>query len=262
MGKLKNLTKIITEKGGEKMKKLIICLLAVGIVGLVSVSQVMATPGPSQTLAVTATVANLAPELDITILKFTDGNPDNDLKTNTIDVTSTMLLDFGTLVHTYTVPNPGNPNSGITQDAGIWFSNAAYAVFVYATGYGKKYEVTSTCLGLQGAGGTLPANAFVVTPFYAPEDRFVFPGSPDIGQGPIPGTLGTAGSAVATGKSIYLSEQAGSPRVIQTYYAIPPALDAHNKPPYPGWDSKVDAIQMSQAPGTYTGTVKISIVAK
>lgn len=234
------------------MRKLSICLMMMALANFIASPVIWAAPAGNKTLNVSASISAGTPELDITILKFTDGNPDDNPWTGSTDVTSTMKLDFGALTHFYT-------DTGGTHDAGVWFSEAGYCVVIFNQGFGKKYEVRSTCAGLSGAGGTLPVGGFGITPVYASADEWVYPDGSRHPQGTKPpaAVVGSAGSAVATNKIIYTSEPAPSTaRILQAYYGIPPKK-AGGADPFPGWTG----ITLSQASGTYTGTVTISIVA-
>ncbi len=222
-------------------------LVVIALMGIVTYSLCWAAPSASKTLSVSAVISNHSPEMDITILKFTDGNPDNNPWTNSTDVTSTMNLDFGTLVHTYV-------EGGVTKDYGVWISDAGFAVIVYTQGFGTKYEVRSSCAGV----GTLPAGGFGVTPVYSALDEWVWPDGSRHQQGdkPTAAVLGTDGTAIATNKAVYTSESPSTARIIQVYYGMPPKK-ADGSVPFSGWTG----IPLTQAAGTYTGTVTLSIVA-
>jgi len=106
----------------------------------------------------------------------------------------------------------------------------------------------STCAGLTTSDGkALPVGSFILTPQYADQDEW----SKDHPQGPVPigASVGTAGSAVASNKSIYKSEAAASNRIIRAFYGLP------NNSVVSGFQ----AIPISQAPGSYIGTVTVTI---
>lgn len=231
------------------MKKMISCLVIVALLGLVSAPQALAASSAS--LGVSATVSSTTPEINLVILKFTDGNPDDNPWTNSEDVTGTMSLAFGTLVHTYI-----DPVTGLEQDAGVWFSNVGYCVVVFAQGFGRRYEIRSTSAGIAG----LPSNgvgAFGITPIYSAEDEFVYPDGTRVAQGtqPTGSSLGTAGTAVMTNKRVYLSENPSTARILQVYYGVPPKK-AGGVDPFPGWTG----IPLTHPSGSYSGSVTISIV--
>lgn len=213
-----------------------------------------AAAAASKALSISAVVPAVAPEMDIVILKITDGDPDQNPWTNSTDVTSTMNLGFGTLIHTYT------DGTGATKEAGVWYSPNLYCVVVYAQGYSKKYEIRSSCAGV----GTIPNtyNYFGVMGVYAAADKW---SAGDLsGQGAMPagaivnGGLTTPINAIGTTfKSIYQSEVAPSTaRILQAYYSVP-TKKADGSVPYTGWTG----IPLTQTAGTFTGNVTLSIVA-
>ena len=199
---------------------------------------------------VTATIESNSPEIDVTILRFTDGNPDNNPWTVSTEVTS---MNFGTL-----------KNMIGTDPAGQWYSDRGFCVVIYAQPYGAPYELLSTCDGLATAGPSpvsLPTGSFGLTPVYSEDDEWQWPGG-SIAQGPMPtgggASLGDAGSAVATDKLIYTSETGtGTARIIQAYYGLPPYA-AGGADPHPDYEP----IPLDQAPGDYEGNVIITIATK
>lgn len=231
------------------MKKLLFSLVTLTFVTASVLSPAFAVPGPTQTLGVDAEVPDLSPEVDIIILKITDGDPDQNPWTNSTDVTTSMSLSFGELAHTYV-----DPADGLTKESGVWYSPVYYAVIVFAQGYGSRYEVRSTCTGI----GTIPNsyNYFRLTPVYASADQFI-PGTPQ-GSRPIGSVMGSDGNAINTAyRLVYRSEVTPStPRIIQAYYSIP-SRTATGSIPYSGWTG----IPLTATPGSFVGTVTISIVA-
>ncbi|MFH1355372.1 MAG: hypothetical protein ABIH19_04405 [Candidatus Omnitrophota bacterium] len=237
-------------KGGEvKMRKIISSLIALAFVitGMASLS--FATPAASQSLSVSASVPAVAAEVDLTILKILDGDPDENPWTNSTNVTTSMSLDFGQLIHTYV-----DPADGLTKDAGVWYSPTLYAVILYAQGFGNRYEVRSTCTGIGSISNT--NNYFRLSPAYAAADEWST-GNP---QGAKPGaaTVGPDGNAISgTFRQIYTSEPSPSTaRIIQAYYSIP-GYNASGDAPYTGWTG----IPIGITPGSFVGNVTISIVA-
>ena len=223
------------------MRKVIILLIVLSLGVGMNVSFLQAAPSASKNVQVNAQVPNSSAEINIVILKFTDGDPDNNPWTNSTEVTS---MDFGALSHTLA--------SG--EDAGQWYAQAAFDVNIYAQGFGHRYEIKSTCAGLISGGNRLPDNSFGLTPVYSATDEW----SPGNTQGDMPAgaQLGTAGSAVATDKRIYQSENPSTARIIQAYYGLPP-YKAGGADPFTGYVP----IPLNQASGTYTGTVTITITA-
>jgi hypothetical protein len=195
---------------------------------------------------VNAEIPANSPQVSVTILKFTDGNPDNDPWTNSQVVDS---MDFGTLTNILT----DNSN------AGIFFSSAGYCVVIFAESFGKPYAIMSSCLGVTDGANTLPPASFGLIPVYSETDKFIFPGGSSL-NGTFPGNganLGLAGPAVGD-KLIYTSENGvATPRIIQAYYGFPP-YKTGGADPFPGFTP----IKLTQAPGKYTGTVTISIALK
>jgi len=249
----RNFISKMKRKGGEiKMKKILLTLVTVATVVSVGLSIALAAPSDSKSLGVTASVTAPGPEVDVTILKFTDGNPDQDPWTNSTDVTSSMSPDFGELTHFYV-----DSQDGKTKDAGVWYSKAGYCVVVFAQGYGKRYEIRSTCQGIAGLEDN-GAYVFGITPVYSPDDAFVWADGTKHKQldRPIGSIMGTAGTAVAVNKRIYLSEPAPStPRILQVYYGIPPK-NSDGTVPFSGWKG----IPLTQTTGDYSTTVTITIV--
>ena len=201
----------------------------------------------SVNIDVSAKVPDSSPEISVTILKFTDGNPDNNPWTDSDEVTS---MNFGTLKHTF--------KDG--SEAGLWFSDAGFCVVIYAQPYGQPYEIKSTCTGLVSENNDqLPAGSFGLTPVYSENDEWKWSkGSKKQGQMPPGAKLGTPGPAIATNKLIYSSESGtATARIIQAYYSIPPKKK-DGSDPYEGFQP----IPLDQPPGTYTGTVTITISTK
>lgn len=226
------------------MKKLFIMFLGVTTVLFLGAGVCFAAN--TVNIFATAVISNSSPEIGVTILKFTDGNEDNDPWTNSTEESS-MHLD--TLMH---LLDDGS-------DAGVWYSEAGFCVVIFAQPYGDPYEIKSTCLGLTSGGNPLPAGSFGLTPVYSAKDRWngVDP-TTEQGAMPIGASLGTAGPAITANKLIYSSESGiGTARIIQAYYGLPP-YEIGGADPFPGYDP----IPLTQAAGTYTGTVTITISQK
>jgi hypothetical protein len=160
-------------------------------------------------------------------------------------------MAFGQLTHTLT-------GGG---EAGVWFSPTYFAVMIFTNSFGHRYEIRSTCSGLVSGANSLPAGSFSLTPGYASQDRFVAL-DPLSAQGaqPTGSTQNTAGvSAITTSgtfRSVYISETAASNRILRAFYALPP-YSTGGALPFTGYVP----IPLSQAAGTYSGTVTITIVA-
>lgn len=226
------------------MKKTLFCLIAVLFACIVLVNVSYAALTPTKSLSVTATVPSNTPAMEINIYK--NGSPDPARL-----ITGTTLA-FGTL----------QPGVGpVVEGPGVWYSPDYYCVQIYTQGYSFKYEVRSSCSGIGTISNT--NSYFVLTPVYNAGDLFD-PNDPNSDQGakPAAATVGTIGSAIATNKVIYASEVAPSTsRILQAYYSIPQhPFDAAGNAlpiPYTGWTG----LPLSQASGSYTGTVTLSIVA-
>ena len=97
----------------------------------------------------------------------------------------------------------------------------------------------------------------MIAPYYAKEDKYRFPDGtfgPQQGDRPSGSTLGTTGSAVGTDVLAYRSSAGDIGRIIQVWYGIP-TKDRNGNAPYAGWRG----IPLTQTPGTFTGSVTITI---
>lgn len=199
-----------------------------------------------ETIIVNAEIPLSSPQVSVVILKFTDGNTDNNPWTNSSTETS---MDLGTL--TYLLADNSN--------AGLFYSPNAFCVVIFSESFGKAYDIWSSCLGISDGVHFLPAGSFGLTPVYSEKDQFVWPGGKkEQGGMPAGATLGEAGPAVHSLKRIYSSEPGvATARIIQAYYGLPP-YKAGGADPFPGFTP----IPLSQPPGQYTGTVKITIALK
>jgi len=197
------------------------------------------------TITVNAEIPPQSPKLSAVILKFTDGNPDNNPWTNSTEVTT---MDFGTLK--YTLADGTN--------AGGWFSEAGFCVVLFISSFGKGYEIRSSCSGLRSEEAEIPKNSFVMIPVYSEDDKWMWPGG-ETKQGPMPkgAELGKACSAVGENKLIYKSEVPGSARIIQVYYSLPPYGKGGSKP-----FAEFSPIPLEQPPGRYSGVVTITVSIK
>jgi hypothetical protein len=198
-------------------------------------------------LDVTAEIPTSSPQIDVTLLKFTDGNPDNDPWTNSQEVDS---MDFGQLTYL----------SADNSNAGVFYSPAGFCAVLFAESFGKPYDIWSSCPGISNTQGVyLKSGSFGLIPVYSSTDKWVFPGG-EKQQGDMPGNgagLGSAGSAVGD-KIIYTSESSvATARIIQAYYGLPP-YKAGGADPFPGYTP----IELTQTPGKYDGKVTITIALK
>ena len=224
--------------------KLFLAFIALTVLGLGFLPAAFAAS--QKIMTVSAEILANSPQIDVTILKFTDGNPDQDPWTNSQEVQS---LDFGQL--TYLIDN---------ASAGLFYSTAGFCVVLFAESFGKPYDIISSCAGISNEQGIyLKSGSFGLIPVYSSTDKWIYPGG-EKEQGDMPGNgaaLGAAGSAVGD-KIIYTSESSSAtPRILQAYYGLPP-YKAGGADPFPGYAP----IELTQAPGRYTGTVTVTISLK
>lgn len=194
-------------------------------------------------ISVSAQVPNSTPGDSIIIKELTTGGQDP------WTGTTVSSMNFGQLTHALT-------GGG---DAGVWYSQKYYCVFLYTTSYGHRYEVRSTCSGLTSGANSLPTGSFGITPGYASQDRYVAD-DPASAQGAQPSgsVLGSAGPAITPGsyKAVYTSEPAAANRIIRAFYSLP-CYATGGANPFTGYTP----IPLSQAAGTYSGTITITIAA-
>ena len=230
-------------KGGENMKnhktmaKLFISLIAV--LGFIIPQNVSA-----EDILVLAEVPSGSATITIVIKELTTPGQAPDTGTTRYGV-----MDFGELTHTL---------SG-GGDAGVWYSQKYFCVLIYTSSFGQKYEIRSTSPGLVTLTDTLPAGCFGLTPGYVGADRWDGDNpstAQDTDDNP-PGTLHPAGPAI-TGigayRPIYTSEAAASNRIIRAFYSLP-SYGAGGALPFTGYTP----ILVGQSPGTYVGTVTLTI---
>ena len=201
-------------------------------------------------LDVSAEIPTNSPELNVTILKYTDGNPDDDPWSNS-QVIDSGVMDFGML--TYQLADNSN--------AGLFYSPVGYCVVLFAESFGKPYDLLSSCDGIRNSAGANLNQGFGLTPVYSPLDAWKVVGGPPNGvaQGnPGPGAgPGEASSGVGN-HIIYTSEPGvGTARIVQAYYGFPPYA-AGGGDPFPGYIP----IPLTQAPGKYEGQVTVTISLK
>jgi len=199
-----------------------------------------------QVISVTAQIPEASPSMSITILKFNDGNTDNNPWTNSTEV---KWLDFGTLTYLMNGKN-----------AGFFYSPNAFCVVVFTDPFGKPYEIKQSSMGLASTGGTaIPANSFASVPVYSRDDLWVWEGgSAKQGDMPEGARLGNPGSAVGENQLVYSSESGiGTARIIQLYYSLPP-YGVGGSSPFSGFSP----IPLTQPPDTYTGTITLTMSVK
>lgn len=211
-------------------------LTSLAIIGALGVAQALAVT--TIDIPVSASVPNES--LDMTVdVKELIGVQDPG-----ISGTIVSTMSFGQLIHKF----------ADGTEAGAWFSDKWYAVFMYTSSFGHPYQITSTCAGLTSGGDSLPYGSFVLKPDYNAADKWVWVGgSAEQLAMPLGALLGTEGPAVGTNLLIYRSELAASNRIIRAYYSLP---NPTATPP-----SGYNPIPLSQPSGTYSGTVTITIAA-
>lgn len=201
----------------------------------------------SADITVSAQVPNNSPEISVTIKELTTAGQEP------WSGTTVTAMNFGQLTHTLA-------GGG---DAGVWYSQKYYCVFIFATSFGHRYEVRSTCAGLTSGSNSLPSGSFGLTPGYAGADRWVASDpntAQDTDDNP-PGQLGIAGPAITGAgvyRTIYTSETEGTNRIIRAFYSLP-CYQTGGADPFSGYQP----IPLSQpgGPTPYTGTVTITIAA-
>lgn len=232
------------------MKKTMLCLIAVLFAGIALVSVSYAVPAASKALSVNVTVP-IAPVPDIDIAIYSGTNADLSPATGT--PVSGSTLSFGSL-------EPGN---GATAGNGVWYSKRAFCVQIFMNGYGLKYEVRSTCVGIGTISNT---NKYLsLTAVYSPLDEYRDTNNNIVGTNGnkptgalvsgVDANVGPTMDGIGTNKVIYTSELAPSTaHIVQAYYGIP---QMGATAPFAEWTG----IPLSQAANTYTGTITLSIVA-
>ncbi|MBP7216827.1 MAG: hypothetical protein KBA46_06050 [Candidatus Omnitrophica bacterium] len=220
------------------MKKIFV-LAIIGILATMTLTSAYAAT-TSGAIAVTASIQAGTPDMTVRVYRAPNGDPD--------------LINFNAPVTTMTF-DKFDLISRPTK-ASQWTTVDQFVAFVYATGLGKQYKITSKTTGAgqftrTGGAETLPINSFACTPVYAAEDVWKLPDGTEVAQGarPAGSTLGTVGPAInAAGKLVYQSENPGSARIIQIWYGFPP-YTATGANPYTGYAP----IPSTQTAGSYTG---------
>jgi hypothetical protein len=221
----------------KKMKNLKVLML-IALMGLLAVNGTHAAT--SANLAVSAQIPTVSMDMTVSMKELT--TPGQEPWTGA-DVTS---MFFGTLTHLLTDGS----------EAGVWYSQKYYCAFIFSNSFGQRYELKSSCSGLTSGGNSLPAASFGLTPAYQDLDSWTADGLTPQGAMPTGATLGTAGPAITTNKIVYRSEPAATNHIIRAFYSLP-CYDIGGANPFPGYQP----IALTQAPGTYSGTVTITIAA-
>lgn len=221
------------------MKKLNIVLM-VALIALFVI--VLAKPAFCADVTVSAQVPSTSPVITVTVKELTTPGQDPTTGATVTD------MNFGQLTHTLA-------GGG---EAGVWYSAKYYAVLIYTNSFGRQYEIRSTCAGLVSGSNNLPTGCFGVSPGYASADRWnPLVAATAQGTQPSGSTLGSAALAitgVGSFRSIYTSEPAASNRILRAFYSLP-GYGTGGAVPFTGYTP----IPLSQASGTYSGTVTITI---
>lgn len=205
------------------MKKIMIfAMIVVTAAAMVSpVAMAATTSTPS-----IATSASVASNLTLNVV----------MKKNDFAGATVTSMNFGQLVDIGT----GTLRSSPTSTTGT----GAVAAFITANSQGLPYTITSTGTAMSNGTTTLPSGALTVVPVYAAADNG--------GQAkPAAAVVGSAGTWIGT-RTLYTSETGTAAlRTIQAIYSVTddPAAGA------------TTGVPVSQAAGTYNGTVVITVTA-
>ena len=146
-------------------------------------------------------------------------------------------MSFGSLMDVGT----GTLRSSPTGSTGV----GSVVALISANSHSLPYTIKQTGTAMTSGTNSLPSGACCVTPVYASADNGGL-------AKPAGAVLGTPGSWVATDKAIYTSETgAAAMRTVQAHYSI-------SDDPAAG---STAGVPLSQAGGSYAGTVTISVTA-
>ena len=147
----------------------------------------------------------------------------------------TSPVSFGTLQVFTNTSTGGQTLRSSTVGGGI----GDIVAMIAANSHGLPYTITQT-----GTMTGLPAGACTVVPVYATQDN-------GGAAKPASATLGTAGTWVATGKTLYADTVGTALSTIQAHYSITDDNTA----------GATAAVPINQAAGTYNGTWVITVTA-
>lgn len=159
------------------------------------------------------------------------------------DTGTTGNMSFGTLRHTLS----GN------VEAGLWYSQYYYAVFLGAMTGGVRYRFQNTAGALTRTSpttATIPAGAFGVAKVACWDTT----NDVEI-TCPSGSTKGTIGTAVATNKILYDSGSGAAVVTVRVDYSLPPYGTGGTNP----WTGFAP-IPLSQGSGSYSSSLTISLV--
>lgn len=164
------------------------------------------------------------------------------LKKNSSTGTTITSMDFGKLTQfDWTDPISGAVSSTLRSSATSTTGTGNVTCMISANSHGIPYTITQTGTAMSNGTTTIPSGACPVTTAYSPLDN--------AGAGLV-GSLGTKGTWVGT-RTLYTSDSVGSIRAFQAIYSVTddPAAGASS------------AVPLSQAGGTYNGTVTFTVTA-
>jgi hypothetical protein len=156
------------------------------------------------------------------------------LKKNSSTGAALTSMDFGKLVDIGT----GTLRSSATSTTGTGNVTA----MISANSHALPYVISQTGTVLSNGVQTLPSGACTVVPGLYPADN---------GGAANVGTVGTAGTWVATGKTLYTSNATGDIRTIQAAYSVTDDSAA----------GATTGVPLNQASGTYNGSVTFTVTA-
>ena len=144
-------------------------------------------------------------------------------------------MNFGTLNNDLGTGSLRSTTTGSTGTGSV-------AVRLSGNSSGVPYTITQTGTAPTNGGNIILAGACTVVPIYSSADN--------AGLGLV-GSMGAAGTWVATNKMLYTSDSAGSFRTIQCQYAITdnPAAGA------------TASVPLNQPPGTYNASITFTITS-
>ena len=205
------------------MKK-IISLAVIVVIGFGSVAPAFAASTSTAPITTSATVLS-ALTLNVTLRK------------NSSTGAVITAMDFGTLNNSLAT---GTLRSTTTGSTGTGNATA----MISANSQSLPYTITQSGTVLSNGSTTLPNGALTVVPVYASADN----GGASLPAGAV---LGTAGTWIGS-RTLYTSE--AGPAAIRTIQAVYSVTDD----PAAG---STAGVPLNQAPGTYTGTVTITVTA-
>ncbi len=144
-------------------------------------------------------------------------------------------MSFGTLLD-------DDANNTLRSTIAGSTGTASVVALISANSSGLPYTISQTSASALTSGSNIiPSGATTVVPVYAPADNAGLP---------LVGSMGTMGTWVGS-RTLYTSDGVGTIRTIQAHYSI-------TDDPAAG---STAIVPLSQAAGTYTGTVTFTVTA-